>query len=382
MILRIASVLSRSGKGAEVLLDPNPFRPSGGGQPADRGRLEAEDFEAAVVDVRLVDGLAVTELRIGRGEPREGSAVRALPDEAWRSLLTRMHSGEHILSKVLEGLCQGLHVTKTHIGDKESSVTIAYDGEIGWELLFEAEKRARDVIAENRTVTVHELSAEEARAFPGLKANWERIGDDVVRVVEIDGFDANACCGSHVASTAEVGDLFVTAYNGSAPDWTVTFTVEGSLRDLYGQVMRRLLRGVGCPVDRIEGVYEKLRAEKEGLARDLDRARQNLSLSWTTEECGAFRLHFVELPGWTADLVSPAVKKQVESDGRALVVVLCPGPEGRGPFVVARGSDVSFDLRAFLKGHPELGARGGGASAWVSGVATAPWPLWRRALGL
>ena len=379
MALLIESVLSRKGKKAEVLLGANPFRPSGGGQPSDRGRLEAPGFGADVVDVRLVDGRALAELKVTRGEPIEGLAVEAFVDEAWRSILTRMHSGEHILSKVLEGLREGLHITKTHIGDKESSISVRYEGEIDWDLLFEAERLSRDLIAEGRAVTIHELDREAARDFPGLKANWERIEDGTVRVVEIEGFDANACCGSHVASTAEVGDLLVTAFNGSAPDWTVTFTVDGALRDGHSQVMRRLLRHVGCPVDQIEEVYERLRAERDGLARSLDRVRQNLSLPWTIEEKEGFRLYFVELPGWAPDLASPAVKKQIESDGRALIIVLCPGAE-RSSFIAAAGSDVSLDLRALLKAHPELGARGGGAPTWVSGMTTAPLSVWRQVL--
>jgi len=382
MTVAIREILSRRGEKAEVLLDPAPFRPSGGGQPSDRGSLRGEGFEADVLEVRLQEGRAVTELKVKRGELRQGLVAEAVVDEAWRRVLTRMHSGEHILSKTLETLREGLRITKTHIGGRESSISVFYDGEIDWDLLFEAEAKSREIIARGLAVTIHELDERAARSFPGLKVNWERIGDAMIRVVEIEGFDANACCGSHVASTDEVGDLFVTAFNGSPPDWTVTFTVDGgALRDRYSRVMRRLLRHVGCGDDRVEGVYEKLRSEKEALSKALDRARQYLELPWAVEEGEAFRLYLVELPGWPGDLITPSVKRLIESDPRALAVALCPAGKDQGPFVAACGSAVAVDLRAFLRSHPELEARGGGAPGWVSGMTKAARAsAWHRAL--
>jgi alanyl-tRNA synthetase len=381
-VTTIAEILSRDGKRALVVLEPNPFRPSGGGQPSDRGRLAGGGFEADVVDVRSDQGRVVTELKVRKGELRPGLAVEVALDEAWRRILTRMHSGEHILSKVLEGMREGLHITKTHIGDRESSIAIDYDGDLDWDLLFAAEARTREIIARGLAVTVHELDEREARQFPGLKANWDRIGDGTVRVVEIEGFDANACCGSHVASTDEVGDLFVTGWNGSAPDWSVTFTVDGDdLRDRYSQVLRRLLRQVGCGDDQIETVYGKLRGERDSLARILDRVRQHLALPWTTDAGGDFHLYVAELPGWPVDVVTPAVKRLVEADPEALAVVVCPDEAGQGPFVAAAGADVVLDLRALLKDRPDLEARGGGASSWVSGrTGQARATAWIKAL--
>jgi len=65
-----------------------------------------------------------------------------------------------------------------------------------------------------------------------------------------------------------------------------------------------------------------------------------------------------------------------------VVLALLPSAPGDpGAFLLARGSEVPLDLRAFLKGHPELAVRGGGAAEWVSGRTGRPLPsAWIEAL--
>jgi hypothetical protein len=117
------------------------------------------------------------------------------------------------------------------------------------------------------------------------------------------------------------------------------------------------------------------------LARILDRVRQHLALPWTTDAGGDFHLYVAELPGWPVDVVTPAVKRLVEADPEALAVVVCPDEAGQGPFVAAAGADVVLDLRALLKDRPDLEARGGGASSWVSGrTGQARATAWIKAL--
>jgi Ser-tRNA(Ala) deacylase AlaX len=79
-------------------------------------------------------------------------------------------------------------------------------------LVADLEKKINTVLAENHSVTANYLSEEEFRnrgylirsleAKPPVSGGW-------VRVVEIQGFEAQACGGTHVKNTSEVGRLSI-----------------------------------------------------------------------------------------------------------------------------------------------------------------------------
>lgn len=366
----IIKVLSRKGKDARLELEETRFHASGGGQPGDTGRLVAPGFSAEVMDCLRDGGTVVLAVRVMEGEPFEGLKVRAEVNLSRQALLSRMHSGEHVLSRVLESAHEGLEVYKVAVAEEETTVFMHWDGELGWDRLFEAEDGANEVISRDLPVTVRFYEPREAREIQGLKANWERLGEEPIRVVTIPGFDCIACSGTHVSSTGQIGGLLVTGYRGAAPEWEVKFTVHRErVLEEYSRVMRVLLRKVSCPLEKIEKVYDRLQEEKQAFARALDKAKGMLALPWENQRIGSKTLSFVLLPGFLPEMPVPALKALIESDPSAIGLVLIPSGEGHeGNFILACGPESGIDLRNVLKSHPELKARGGGAPAWVNGV--------------
>ncbi len=378
----ILEVVELEKKRSLLRLEETPFRMAGGGQPGDPGILEGEDFRARVLDCRSHQKGVVVEAVLEKGIPREGLQVRALPDLEMRRCYSRVHTGEHILSRILEGSLEGLHVYKVAIGEEIASVSFTYGGDISWDLLLEAEEEARKIISRDLPVLIRNLPREEAAALPSLKANWDRIEDDSIRVVEIPDFDCIACSGSHVTSTGEVGDLLITGYNGSPPEWSLKFSLQGSqIEREYGRVLRRVLRHLGCAPEKLEQVIKKMQEEKEALSRILGKARNYLALPWEREPLEEDReLHWICLGGLPRDMISPEVKRRITAYPRDLVLALLPGEGDMSDFLLARGEESSVDCRKLLK-NPDLAARGGGAPEWVSGVTRKGDPeSWKKIL--
>ena len=288
------------GKGKEVRLEleENRFHVSGGGQPGDTGLLSAQSFMAEVTDCYREGEKEVLSARIQKGEPVEGLRVRVELNLGRQALLSRMHSGEHILSRVLENRHEGLEVYKVAVGEEETAVYMRWEGELNWPLLFEAEDAANEVISRNLPVETRLYTPQDAQSIAGLKANWDRLGDEPVRVVTIPGFDCIACSGTHVSSTSEVGGILVTGYRGTAPDWELKFTVhrERALEEI-SRVAWVLLRKVSCPLEKLEKVYDRLQEEKQVLTRALDKAKGMLELPWERRPVGSRFLSVAVLPG-------------------------------------------------------------------------------------
>ena len=387
MRTRLVSATAVKGGRTGLVLEENPFHPAGGGQPGDRGTLEAPGFRFLVEDCRLEEGVRTLWGRIQEGSPEPGQEVEPRVDRAYHLRIARMHSGEHALSRALEQGVPGLRVFKVNVDPEESLITLDWEGNLTWEILFAAEEEAGGVIRADLPVTIQTLSREEARSDPELKANWDRLEEggeapEFLRVVSLGEHDRVACCGAHVERTGQIGGVLVTGFKGAPPRWEVRYTVHREERlDEWSRPLRRLMRQVGCPPEELEKVYGRLQEERLEARKALDRLRPYLAFPFEEVPRGEGRLLRLVLPGLSLDLVTGAAKARIEEDPGRAVLVLLPSEEGRSPFLVCRGSHVKGDLKGWLKGHPELRARGGGSPDWVSGVTEETDPVrWTEAL--
>jgi alanyl-tRNA synthetase len=402
--VKILEVLELDRKKARVLAEGSPFHAAGGGQPGDTGTLEAPGFRAEVKDARKHKGeggregsgfadlagladLSVLDLALISGPEtlRAGMEAAAEVDRARNKILSRMHTGQHLFSRLQENASEGLETLKVNIGTEESVVYVHYEGEMTWDSLFAAEEKTVEAIRADLPVETLLMSREDAGKVPELKAKWDRIHDEEIRVVRVAGIDATACAGTHAARTGEVGGFMVTGFNGSPPDWEVRFTVEAGERLAeYGRVTRRLLREVGCRPDQLEDVFLRQRAENAALRQTLDKARAYIAIPWEEREVGDSRhpLYLAVLPGMTKELLSAPARECVANHPDALCLVLLPDAAGPFPFLLLRGAALSVDLSGFVKDFPELSARGGGKPDWLNGTTTQrSVSLWLDAIG-
>ena len=180
--------------GFAVTLDRTAFYPEGGGQPADHGTLG----EARVLDIHEKDGV-VTHL-CDRALS-VGAEVGGRIDWARRFDHMQQHSGEHIISGLL---CSTFHCDNVGFHMGADVVTIDYNAPITWEQALEVERRANAYIWADHPIRIWYPSAEELAALP-YRSKKELTG--AVRITEFPGADRCACCGTHVASSGQVGLL-------------------------------------------------------------------------------------------------------------------------------------------------------------------------------
>ncbi|MFO7780969.1 MAG: alanyl-tRNA editing protein [Spirochaetia bacterium] len=178
--------------GVWVELDRTCFYPEGGGQPADRGRLD----DMPVLDVQKRDGRI---LHLVTNAPA-GATVNGRLDEAMRRDYMQQHTGQHIISAVMIEV-GGYETISVHQGEEYTTVDFAA-ADIPREDLERAEARANAVVGENRPVTTFHAESGEA-ADLGLRRPPKFEGK--IRIVEVEGIDRVACGGVHCTRTGEVG---------------------------------------------------------------------------------------------------------------------------------------------------------------------------------
>ena len=181
-----------NGQNYRVILDATAFYPEGGGQGADTGILGG----VRVLDTRE-EGETVVHFCDGPLAP--GSTVEGQIDYDARFLRMQQHSGEHIVSGIINRRF-GYHNTGFHMG--ADCITIDFDGVISPEVLPEIEAEANRAVWQNLPIRCWYPSQEQ---LPQVNYRTKRALPWPVRIVEIPGFDCCACCGTHVGATGEIG---------------------------------------------------------------------------------------------------------------------------------------------------------------------------------
>jgi misacylated tRNA(Ala) deacylase len=203
-----ATVLACTEQG--VVLDRTVFYPMGGGQAGDAGVFALPDGrEVAIADTRK--GAQPGEIVHVLAQPADAAwlapcqRVHARIDPARRRAHMRFHTATHLLCALVPHPVDGCSITAGY-----ARLDFHMTEPLDKEALTAGIAR---LVAAARPVRHRWISEDELDANPQLVRSMSvqpPRGQGRVRVLEIDGVDLQPCGGTHVANTAEVGDVVVT----------------------------------------------------------------------------------------------------------------------------------------------------------------------------
>jgi misacylated tRNA(Ala) deacylase len=201
-----ATVLSADARG--IVLDRTVFYARGGGQPGDVGTIEHAGGRTEIVET--VKGEAPDEIlhltADGAALPVVGETVRAEIDWERRYRLMRMHSCLHLLSSLVPGA-----VTGGQVGIEKSRLDFDLpEGGLDKDAISAGLNR---LVEEDHAVAARWVDEAELDANPELVKTMSVApprGAGRVRLIEVADVDLQACGGTHVAQTGEIGPVKVT----------------------------------------------------------------------------------------------------------------------------------------------------------------------------
>jgi misacylated tRNA(Ala) deacylase len=190
-----------------VELDRTVFYPTAGGQPGDIGTLLRGDGPAHAVTDSLKGeepGSIRHMLAHGHSVP-VGTRLTAEIDWDRRYRLMRMHSALHLLCRAVDGV-----VTGGQVGDGKGRLDFDIpEPTLDRDAIMTTLNRW---VEEDRAITHSWIEDAELAARPELVRTMSvrpPSGQGRVRLVEIEGVDRQACGGTHVRRTGEIGRLQV-----------------------------------------------------------------------------------------------------------------------------------------------------------------------------
>ncbi|MEM8594963.1 MAG: hypothetical protein AAGF76_00605 [Pseudomonadota bacterium] len=214
--------------GTAILCKETIFRPAGGGQPADHGTLEIEGTSHIVVGIAKASGRIRFEVPSLEKPPTPGTTVVQHLDTKRRDALSRLHTIQHMLSAILAreapntvpvstGIAEDAGSAWVHVQDPGQELTKARIAAVDIALRSAVLKEAP--VRVSRAKSLADAAAVHRKLFridPSITLGGK------VRVVTIDGIDANCCSGTHWMSS-NIGSYTLEAgYSGANITLTVT----------------------------------------------------------------------------------------------------------------------------------------------------------------
>jgi len=376
-----ARVLAVAGAPAatSVVLDRSAFYPTSGGQVFDTGWLEVVADANTSKRLRVRD---VTEdeqtgdvLHVVEGESsavQAGDVVRGVIDGERRRDHMQQHSGQHVLSAAFEKLYD-MATVSFHMGDENCTIDLA-TGSVSPKQLLAVERLANEVIAEDRRVEIRFATPDEARTMGVRKipaAERENL-----RLIDIRDFDLNACGGTHVGSTGQIGSILLRKTEKVKQGVRVEFVcglraVATARRDFETLTDAATLFSTHIweVPQQIRKTQDEIKAAQKAQHRLLEEVAelQAASLLQSAPERGGQNLVVQYFAERNLDFIKMLAQKLTKA-GKAVALLACGGAQPS--LVFAQTTGLSNDMGALMKQTVQtLGTRGGGNRDMAQGGA-------------
>ena len=363
-------------EGKYVVLDRTVFYPRGGGQEPDRGTIG----KARVVDIEKYGDVVIH--RIEGTAPRVGTRVECHVDQRRRRRVTQIHTATHILNGSSRQVL-GPWVWQ-HSAFKEEDygrIDITHFAHLTPPEVQKIEDLANDVVRRNLQVRNTFMPRGEAEQKFGFRLyQGGVVPTRLLRVVDIGGWDIEACGGTHSKTTGEVGLIKITKVErvqdgverlnfvaGEAAMEYVQRMDEGldQLSAILGTQRENLPRVARTTLDELEASRSREKALGEALVES-----SNAQVSTSAKRVGPVKLYVSEQPPFGEDQIIAQGEKAVAADPALIYVCLFSTAKTARVicFVGAEARKAGHSASEIAKKLAQkLGGAGGGTPAFAQG---------------
>ncbi|MEK3964508.1 alanyl-tRNA editing protein [Paenibacillus sp. FSL H7-0323] len=361
---RVTETIERE-DGLYVLLEETAFYPHGGGQPCDLGAIQG---------IPVLDVISEEELVLHKLErlPNEESVTCQID---WNRRFDHMqqHSGQHLLSAV----CLEKHNFMTlsfHLGEDYCTIDIEVP-ELSADQLYSIEREVNRQIYLNHNILSYFVTGEEAAQLKLVKQ--PKVTENI-RIVEIKDVEYNACGGTHVSSTGEIGIIKLLKAEKIKANTRIYFKCGyraleelNTSQQILGTLSSKFNTGKDEIIDRIEKWENEQKLLQAEIYLLKEKNDDYVVQELLNEQAGKMIAQVFEGKS-LKDLKSLANKLTSKCD---LPVLLATSAENK--VVFAQNGSTEISCGAFFKAH--LGSykgKGGGSDK----LAQAGFPTWEDAL--
>ena len=351
----------------QIALNRTAFYPTSGGQPFDTGLLRTSVLEVLVEQVEE-DEQGVVWHFVREPLPA-GAHVEGQIEWERRFDHMQQHTGQHLLSTVFMQELQAATVS-FHLGEKTSTIDLTA-ASLTTHSLERVERIANEIIGDDRPVTTHYVSREEAEAML-IAGEIQKLPDrqGSIRLIDIADCDRNACGGTHVRSTGQIGGLQVRGVEKVSRGVRVEFlcglrAIRAARADVA--ILSETAALLSTAAAELPAAVSRLLVDGKTGAKERQRLREELAVFQAAKLASevpvenALRLVVREWKDRDRDYVK-LLASRTAAAAPSTAVILCAKDAEPMRIFVARSPDLNFDCGHILReALAHLGLRGGGS---------------------
>ncbi len=249
--------------GTYVVLDKTCLYPEGGGQPTDQGWITSGGSRFDIVDVQKIGKVIIHKLK-EKATFKEGSTIHGIVDWDRRYSLMKAHTVTHLINGAARRVL-GEHVWQsgTQKGLETSRLDISHYRRLTQEEIHQIETLANQAIGANMKVETTWLPRNEAESRYGFRLyQGGAVPGKDIRVVKTGDWDVEACAGTHLGHTSEVGFVKIV-YTERVQDGVERLGYAVGLKALKAvqdqeSLLWRVADALTSPLDKLDKTAEKV----------------------------------------------------------------------------------------------------------------------------
>jgi len=256
-----------------VILDSTAFYPTSGGQIHDLGTINGEE----VISVKKQGNIVLHELK--NINFKEGVVVECKIDFDRRMQLAQHHTATHLLTGSSKRIL-GDHVWQAGASKtlEKSRLDITHYEQLSSDEIKKIEDLANEVVAQNRPIYKSFMKRNVAEAQYGVRIyQGGAVPGKELRIVNVLDFDVEACGGTHLDVTGDVGRIKIIR-TSKIQDGVIRLEfIAGAAAENFFEKERQTINEakllLGCEAEQIpsraQELFEAWKKSKKGKLQEL-----------------------------------------------------------------------------------------------------------------
>lgn len=375
----------KAGTECFIITDITPFFAATGGQVDDAGTVEALPGE----DIHIMQVLGLQKFNNNKAigikiipscALKVGDIVVQKVDMNIRRMTMNNHTATHLLQAALiELLGKQVKQSGSVVTPDYLRFDFTYHTNLTQEQITWVENRVNEKIRENIRVDITETTYKKALDKGVIAIFGEKYNPECVRVIDVPGFSAELCGGTHVPSTGVIGAFKITEMGALSAGnrRIVALTGVGAMQLMQDNfnTVKSVCQFFKIKPDEVMTTIEKQQHEIAYLQKSLREAKQELIkasvCTWIDQyelKDGTIPFFFTLLNNYTLDGLKE-IALQLEQR-RPAFFVLCSNSDGKGIFYLHISNPLhgTIDLKNYLNLLQQHGFKGGGKAYNLQGT--------------
>jgi len=347
-----------------VILDKTCFYPESGGQDHDIGTIN----NIPVIDVQKFGSIVAHKLE--KNNLKENQIVHGVIDKKRRFQLMQHHTSIHIINGSARKIL-GNHVWQAGSGKTEerAHLDITHYQALSEKEIEKIENLANKIIKKKLPVKKYVLPRQVAEKKYSMRIyQGGAIPEKELRIIEIPGFDVEACGGTHLNNTGEAGKIIILSTE-RIQDGIVRITIaSGNAAERYEEEKAKIVE----ECEKIVGKNVILEAKKlfnrwKKLKKKLEKNIEKVAASESK------KLEAKIVNNVLIEKIENADMKKIQSITKVLStqdrIILLFGISDKIYVFGYAGPETNLDIGKIVsKACTELGGKGGGTKTLGQGI--------------